>query len=98
MGTESFFERLGEILGNFIRVLVEALTGFFRLIGQAGANFIDGLSRSLGMDPNWISILVLIIGLLLLVSAIRAFLRGSIIWGLIVLLLALWTLSLLIGG
>ncbi|WP_252274261.1 hypothetical protein [Pseudomonas subflava] len=97
MDTESFFERLGEILGNFIRVLVEALTGFFRMIGQAGANFIDGLSRSLGMDPNWVSILVLIIGLLLLVGAVRAFLRGSIIWGLIVLLLALWTLSLLIG-
>jgi ABC-type proline/glycine betaine transport system permease subunit len=97
MATESFFERLGEILGNFIRVLVEALSDFFRMIGQAGANFIDGLSRALGMDPNWISILILIIGLLLLVSAVRAFLRGSIIWGLVVLLLAMWTLSLLIG-
>lgn len=97
MDTESFFERLGEILGNFIRILVEVLTDFFRMIGQAGANFIDGLSRALGMDPNWISILILIIGLLLLFSAIRAFLRGSVIWGLIILLLALWALSTLIG-
>lgn len=97
MDTESFFERLGEILGNFIRILVEVLTDFFRMIGQAGANFIDGLSRALGMDPSWISILILIIGLLLLFSAIRAFLRGRVIWGLIVLLLALWALSTLIG-
>lgn len=97
MDTESFFERLGEILGNFIRILVEVLTDFFRMIGQAGAKFIDGLSRALGMDPSWISILILIIGLLLLFSAIRAFLRGRVIWGLIVLLLALWALSTLIG-
>ncbi len=97
MGTESFFERLGEILGNFIRILVEFLSDFFHMIGQAGANFLDGLAHALGMDPNWVSILVLVIGLLLLFSAIRAFLRGSIIWGLIVLFIALWVLSLLIS-
>ena len=77
--------------------IVEGLKDVFAVIGQAGANFLDGLARSLGMDPTLLSILALVLGLALLVSAVRAFLRGSIIYGLIVLLLALWVLSLLIG-
>ncbi|UVE17219.1 hypothetical protein NVV93_16795 [Pseudomonas sp. LS44] len=97
MRAESFFEWLGETLGAVIRFIVEALSGFFDLLGRAGANFTDGLSRSLGTDPTWINLLALILGLFMLVSAIRAFLRGSIIWGIILLLVALWLLSLLIG-
>ncbi|AYC34481.1 hypothetical protein D3880_19830 [Pseudomonas cavernae] len=97
MRVESFFEWLGETLGAIIRFIVEALGGFFALLGRAGANFMDGLSRSLGMDPSWLGIAALILGLLLLFSAIRAFLRGALIWGLILLLVALWLLSLLIA-
>ncbi|MBM7061346.1 hypothetical protein JQX08_11580 [Pseudomonas sp. UL073] len=97
MRAESFFEWLGETLGAIIRFIVEGLGSFFAMLGRAGANFLDGLARSLGMDPTLLSILALIVGLLLLVSALRAFLRGSIVYGVIVLLIGLWVLSLLIG-
>ncbi|MCY1267950.1 hypothetical protein D9M68_216820 [compost metagenome] len=97
MRVESFFEWLGERLGAIIRFLVEGLGSFFAGIARAGADFLDGLARSLGMDPTWLSLLALILGLLLLVQAVRAFLRGAVIYGLVVLLLALWVLSLLIA-
>ncbi|CAD5107664.1 hypothetical protein [Zestomonas carbonaria] len=97
MRVESFFEWLGETLGAIIRFIVEGIGGFFAQIGRAGADFLDGLARALGMDPTWLSILALIIGLLLLVHAVRAFLRGSVVYGLVVLLVGLWMLSLLIG-
>jgi hypothetical protein len=45
------------------------------------------------MDTSLISIIALIIGLMLLYSAIRAFMRASIIMGIIWLFLGLWLLS-----
>ncbi len=56
-------------------------------------NFVDGLSRTLGMDTSLISIIALVIGLMLLYSAVRAFMRASIILGIIWLALGLWLLS-----
>jgi len=97
MRTEGFFEWLGETLGAIIRFLVEGIGAFFASIGHAGSAFLDGLARALGMDPTWLSLLALIIGLLLLVHAGRALLRGSFIYGVLILLLGLWLLSLLIG-
>jgi phage shock protein PspC (stress-responsive transcriptional regulator) len=64
-----------------------------RAVQYAGGDFVDGLSRSLGMDTSIISILMLIIGLMLLYSAVRAFMRASIIMGIIWLMLGLWVLS-----
>ncbi|NAT45880.1 hypothetical protein CVE31_28730, partial [Pseudomonas syringae pv. actinidiae] len=46
-----------------------------------------------GMDTSLISIVALIIGLMLLYSAVRAFMRASIILGIIWLALGLWLLS-----
>jgi len=45
------------------------------------------------MDTSIISIATLIIGLMLLYSAVRAFMRASIIMGIIWLMLGLWLLS-----
>jgi hypothetical protein len=45
------------------------------------------------MDTSIISILTLIVGLLFLYSAVRAFMRASIIFGVIWLILGLWLLS-----
>jgi len=69
---------------------------FFGLFARAGHNFLEGLSRTLGMDRSLISLVALAIGLMLLVAAVRAFFRGSIIGGLIWLFLGLWLLSWLI--
>jgi hypothetical protein len=93
MQVEGFFEWLGQALGSVIRFIVDALSGLFNLLSHAGSNFVDGLSRTLGMDTSIISIIALILGLMLLWSAIRAFMNASIIMGIIWLLLGLWLLS-----
>ncbi|WP_347903810.1 hypothetical protein [Pseudomonas purpurea] len=93
MQVESFFEWLGQALGSVIRFIVDGLSGLFNMLTHAGGNFIDGLSRALGMDASLVSILTLIIGLMLLYSAIRAFMRASIVMGIIWLVLGLWLLS-----
>ncbi|MOA53840.1 hypothetical protein D3C78_1773600 [compost metagenome] len=60
---------------------------------SAGGNFVEGLSQALGMDTSVISIIALVIGLMLLYSAVRAFMRASVIVGVIWLMLGLWVLS-----
>jgi len=93
MQVESFFEWLGRVLGSVIRFIVDGLGGLFDLLTHAGGNFVDGLARALGMDTSLISILALIVGLMFLYSAIRAFMRASIILGIIWLMIGLWLLS-----
>jgi ABC-type proline/glycine betaine transport system permease subunit len=93
MQVESFFEWLGQMVGAVIRFVVDSLGWLFNILTHAGGNFVEGLSRTLGMNPSLISILALIVGLMLLYSAIRAFMRASIISGIIWLILGLWLLS-----
>ena len=93
MQVESFFEWLGQALGSIIRFIVDGLSGLFNVLSHAGGNFVDGLAKALGMDTSIISIIALILGLMLLYSAIRAFMRASIVMGIIWLVLGLWLLS-----
>ncbi|KAB5620787.1 hypothetical protein F7234_20735 [Pseudomonas putida] len=93
MHVEGFFEWLGQALGAVIKFIVDIMSGLFNLLANAGGNFIDGLARTLGMDTSLVSILALIVGLMLLYSAIRAFMRASIVMGTIWLVLGLWVLS-----
>ncbi|WP_207261468.1 hypothetical protein [Pseudomonas sp. GW101-3H06] len=93
MQVEGFFEWLGQVLGSIIRFIVDALSGLFELLSRASSNFVEGLAHTLGMDTSIVSIITLIIGLVLLWSAIRAFMNASIIMGLIWLMLGLWLLS-----
>lgn len=93
MQVEGIFEWLGQAIGSLIRVIVEGLNWFFHLLGHAGGNFLEGLSRTLGMNTSLVSIIALIVGLLLLYAAVRAFMRASIVLGLIWAVLGLWLLS-----
>jgi hypothetical protein len=93
MQADGFFERLGQALGAIIRFIVDGLSGLLNLLAHAGGNFVEGLSRTLGMDTSLVSIIALIVGLMLLYSAIRAFMRASIFSGIIWMLLGLWVLS-----
>jgi hypothetical protein len=93
MHVESFFEWLGQAVGALIRFIVDALSGLFNLLSNAGGNFVEGLSRTLGMDTSLISIVALVLGLMLLYWAIRAFMRASIIVGVIWLMVGLWVMS-----
>ena len=88
-----FFGWLGNTVGLIIHYSVEFFSGLFNMLSNAGGNFVEGMSRSLGMDTSIISIITLIIGLLFLYSAVRAFMRASIIIGVIWLMLGLWLLS-----
>ncbi|GAB7532609.1 hypothetical protein PS3A_50240 [Pseudomonas sp. 3A(2025)] len=97
MQVEGFFEWLGQAIGSVIRFVVDGLAWLFNLLAHAGGNFVDGLSRALGMDTSLISILALIVGLMLLYAAIRAFMRASIVLGIIWLALGLWLLSWIIS-
>ena len=93
MQVEGFFEWLGQALGSVIRFIVDALSGLFQLVSRASSNFVEGLSSALGMDTSIVSIITLILGLILLWTAIRAFLNASFIMGVIWLMLGLWLLS-----
>lgn len=88
-----FFEWLGEALGSAIRFIIDALGGAFALFTEAGADFIEGLSRALGMNPSFLGLVVLVIGLLLLFLAARSLLRRAFISGVLLALLGLWLLS-----
>ncbi|QKZ02870.1 MULTISPECIES: hypothetical protein [Pseudomonas] len=93
MHADGFFEWLGQALGAIIRFVVDSLSWLFNLLAHAGGNFVEGLSRTLGMDTSLISIIALVIGLMFLYSALRAFMRASIFLGVIWLILGLWLLS-----
>lgn len=93
MQVDGFFEWLGQALGAVIRFVVDSLGGLFNLLGHAGGNFVEGLSRTLGMGTSLISIIGLVVGLVFLYSAVRAFMRAAIISGIIWALLGLWLLS-----
>ncbi|WP_287029447.1 hypothetical protein [Pseudomonas sp. UBA6310] len=92
-----FFETLGQMLGSLIRFIVDSLDWLFSLFAVAGHNFVDGLAAALGMDRSILNIAALVLGLILLIGAFRAFFRRSIISGIILLLLALWLLSFIIN-
>lgn len=96
MQTESFFEWLGEAVGAVLRHLVEGLGGLFGSIGRAGASFLEGLSRTLGMNPTLLGFVALVVGLALLAGGVRALLKRAFVSGALCLLLGLWVLSWLI--
>ncbi|WP_447527528.1 MULTISPECIES: hypothetical protein [unclassified Vreelandella] len=93
MQANGFFDGVGEAIGDAIRVVVEFLLGIFGNFFGAFGDFIDGLTRSLGINDSFFSIAVLIIGLLILWGGIKSFLRGSIIGGIVQTLIALFILS-----
>lgn len=96
MRVEGFFDWLGQAVGTVIRFIVELLAGFFDIISNAGQHFLGGLARALGMESSLLGMIALVIGLLFLAAAVRAFVRRRMVAGVIWLLLALWLLSLII--
>jgi hypothetical protein len=84
------------MIGTAIRFVVDLLSGLLGGISQAIDDFLNGLARAIGMDVSIFSLILLIIGLLLLYSGIRAFLRKSIIGGLVLTFFGLVVMSWLI--
>ncbi|MFC7368704.1 hypothetical protein [Vreelandella zhaodongensis] len=93
MQANGFFDGIGEAIGASIRAVVEFLLGIFGNFFSAFDDFIDGLTRSLGINASFFSILVLVIGLWLLWRGVRALLRGSLLGAIVRIVLAVFILS-----
>ncbi len=96
MREEAFFDWLGHTVGQAIRFIVDLLSGVLGVIWAAMDDFLHGLARAIGMDVSLFSLLLLALGLLLLYTGVRAFLRRSIIAGIIWIFLGLIVMSWLI--
>lgn len=94
---QGFFDSLGLWLGSLIRFVVEALSGVFSGLGNAAGDFLTGLARALGMQPSFLGLCALVIGLLLLIKAVRRLIQRRWISGVLWMLFSLWLLSAMIA-
>lgn len=90
------FASIGNAFGEFIRFIVDGLSGFFANLGGSARSFMQGLSESLGIAPTLISLVVLVVGLWLLWKGVIALMRRAIVATLIWWLLGVTVLSWLI--
>ncbi|MDT8879831.1 hypothetical protein RSO68_10125 [Halomonas saccharevitans] len=93
---DDIFSFIGNAFGEFIRFIVDGLSGFLSGLDEVAGSFMQGLSDSLGIPITLISVLVLALGLWLLWKGLAALLRGAFIVMLIWWLLGVTVLSWLI--
>lgn len=96
MENNDLFHWIGETLGAAIRFVVGLLQWLFANLYGAIDSFVNGLTSALGIDSSWLSIALVILGLVLLYTGLRRFLRGALIGGLLWVILGLILLSWLI--
>jgi len=97
MQTENFFEWLGGMLGSLIRAVVDGVRFLLGGFGGAVGDFLGGIAAAMGMSPSVFNFAWLLFGLLLLLAAVRAFLRAAVFAGVLWLLLAVLVLGGLIS-
>ncbi|MEH6539116.1 hypothetical protein [Halopseudomonas sp.] len=97
LNSSSPFEWLGSAIGSVVRVVIDSLIWLFTMLSNASSDFINGFSRALGVNSNLLSIAAVILGLFLIYTGVRAFIRRKIVPGIIWVLLGLWLLSALIN-
>ena len=97
LNSSSPFEWLGSAIGSVVRVVIDSLIWLFTMLSNASSDFINGFSRALGVNSNLLSIAGVILGLFLIYTGVRAFIRRKIVPGIIWVLLGLWLLSALIN-
>lgn len=78
MNSNNPFHWLGEQIGRLLRLIVDGLAWLLANIGGAFSSFYHGLGEALGISPTLLSLIVLLIGLALLVSGLRALFRGRL--------------------
>ena len=96
MNDDSLLNWLGEQIGHIIRVLVDTLSAIFGNGAEGLRDFYQGLAGELGLSGSLMGFVILIIGVLLVFSAIRATLTLRLVSALIFGALGLWLLSLVI--
>lgn len=89
----NFFEWLGETLGGVIGFIIRAIRAVVDGLGGAVDDFLDGMARAIGMNSSIFSFALLILGLFLLYTCVRAFIAKSIVAGIVWAVLGLMVLS-----
>jgi len=89
-------EWLGEFFGTLVRLIVDTLSWLFGILTGASTAFVEGFSRTLGVDSGLLSIAAVIIGLYLIYRGVRAMIGRRFIAGIIWILLGLWLITALI--
>ena len=97
LNSSSPFEWLGSAIGSVVRVVIHSLVWLFTMLSDASSDFINGFASALGVNSNWLSIAAVVLGLFLIYTGVRAFIRRKIVLGIIWVLLGLWLLSALIN-
>ena len=96
--SNGFFGWLGEIVGSVIRFIVDGLRGIFGGIADAADDFLDGLAGAVGMSPGFFNYVWLVIGILMLVAAVRAVMRRAVVAAIVWAVLGVLLLGMLVGG
>ncbi|SDV50528.1 hypothetical protein [Chitinasiproducens palmae] len=97
MQANNFFEWLGNLLGRMIRFVVSLAERLLSGLRGAFSDFFSGLTGAVGISPTLFNVVWLVLGLLLLYAAVRAFLARAIVAGIVWLVLAVFVLSALMG-
>ena len=98
MQDEGLFRWLGNALGDLLRAIIDAVSFIFGKIGAAVHEFLAGVAGSMGIDPSFLNILWIVLGVWMLFTAIRAFARGRIFAGVIWLFLVTVLFGILMSG
>ena len=93
MQDEGVFRWVGNALGEILRSLVDAVGFIFSKVGAAVHEFFAGVAGAMGIDPSFLNIVWIVLGVWMLFSAIRAFARRRVFAGIVWLFLV----SLLFG-
>jgi uncharacterized membrane protein YidH (DUF202 family) len=96
LSAESFFSWLGRMIGEGLRLLIDALSGVLSAVRHALHDFFRGLSRALGVQDSTLGIVLILLGILLLYAGFRALSRRAWLAGGLWLLLGLALMSWLI--
>jgi hypothetical protein len=76
----SFWETLGEALGQVIAWVADLAGAVWDRIGSAIGDFFAGLARGAGLeDAGIFAWVLLVLGILLVLSAIRGFMRRALV-------------------
>jgi len=79
-----------------VRLIVDTLSWLFGILTGASTAFVEGFSRTLGVDSGLLSIAAVIIGLYLIYRGVRAMIGRRLVAGIIWILLGLWLITALI--
>ncbi|WP_246129636.1 hypothetical protein [Verticiella sediminum] len=93
-----FFAWLGELVGGAIRFVVDALRSLFGGLAGAVDDFLSGVAGAFGMSPGLFNYVWLILGVLMLIAAIRAVMRRAIVAAVVWAVLGVFVLGMLVGG